>query len=607
MKLATKGLLVVSLPLIFQALIVSVLVGLLFQAQELTYKEARLNDIISECNQLSINISEAIQIAFFDNKRPGVLASPSIQGELDFLGPSMRNLRERLGEQPEEAENIKRLSQFTDRFIRQFKIAKKSNASPNNAGFQLRNIPQIRLLITFDHLYRIFEDTIAFENQSHSELPQKREKARFLIRIWLLSAVAASALSALGLAYFSSITISKPLGRMVKNAKNISRRQALEPEVTGSDELAHLDHVLHAVDSAIEEALTKERDLIAYAADLVFSVDRHGIFQSVNPFAESILGFEPEKLVGTSILSVIADCDREKTIQYLSNQYRDGEAVSFEIIMQPRNHNVIDTAWSAIWSQRQESLFCVAHDITERKHIERLKQDFIAMLSHDLRTPLMSVLSSINLVQAGAAGEVSARTESELNKVERSIDHLIELVNDLLDFEKLEAGRMDFDILPISFNEVLDESLRLVQALTEQKRVKIESPTQDFIVAGDQRKLIQVIVNLLSNALKHSPEDGLVQIQTQSTGNMVEISIHDQGPGVPDQYAEIIFTPFEQISERSTAALGTGLGLTICKLLVEGHDGKIGVRNSDLLQGSAFWFTVPTPGSTRSAGEAADQ
>jgi signal transduction histidine kinase len=267
-------------------------------------------------------------------------------------------------------------------------------------------------------------------------------------------------------------------------------------------------------------------------------------------------------------------------------------------MMQPRNQNVIDTAWSAIWSQRQESIFCVAHDITERKHVERLKQDFIAMLSHDLRTPLMSVLSSINLVQAGAAGEVSARTESELNKVERSIDHLIELVNDLLDFEKLEAGRMDFDILPISFNEVLDESLRLVQALTEQKRVKIGSPTKDFTVAGDQRKLIQVIVNLLSNALKHSPEDGLVQIQTQSTGNMVEISIHDQGPGVPDQYAEIIFTPFEQISTRSTAALGTGLGLTICKLLVEGHGGKIGVRNSDLLQGSAFWFTVPTPDST---------
>jgi signal transduction histidine kinase len=216
------------------------------------------------------------------------------------------------------------------------------------------------------------------------------------------------------------------------------------------------------------------------------------------------------------------------------------------------------------------------------------------MISHDLRTPLMSVLSSINLVQSGATGEVSAPVERELNSAERSVDHLIELVNDLLDFEKLEAGRMDFDIVPIHINEIVNESVRMVQALSDQRHVSIESPTKDFAVAGDQRKLIQVLVNLLSNALKHSPEGGVIKVQTRLVDGMLELSIHDQGPGVPDEFAEKIFAPFEQISHRPTAALGTGLGLAICKLVVEGHGGKIAVRHSDVLPGSAFWFTLLT-------------
>jgi len=180
-----------------------------------------------------------------------------------------------------------------------------------------------------------------------------------------------------------------------------------------------------------------------------------------------------------------------------------------------------------------------------------------------------------------------------LSSAERSVDHLIELVNDLLDFEKLEAGRMNFELVPLKISEVIDESVRLVDALAKERKVTIESPNRDLMVSGDQRKLIQVTVNLLSNALKHSPEGGVIKIQTREVGGMVECAIHDEGPGVPDEYAEKIFAPFEQINHRATAALGTGLGLAICKLVVEGHGGKIAVRHSDILQGSAFWYSLP--------------
>jgi signal transduction histidine kinase len=254
--------------------------------------------------------------------------------------------------------------------------------------------------------------------------------------------------------------------------------------------------------------------------------------------------------------------------------------------------NIIDTSWSAIWSERDQSLFCVIHDISERKNLERLKQDFIAMISHDLRTPLMSVHSSLDLVQSGAVGDLAPQTESQLASASRSTEHLIDLVNDLLDFEKLEAGRMDFSSDSAPLAEIFEETCQHVKALSDKMNVQIRRPENALTVRCDRRKLVQVLVNLVSNALKHSPPGGMIRLENKRINNMVEISVHDQGPGVPEEYQKSIFAPFEQISSRATAALGTGLGLAICKLIVEGQGGKIGVRSSDFLQGSAFWFTV---------------
>jgi PAS domain S-box-containing protein len=597
MKLATKGLLVVSFPLIFQLIIVIVLALLLWHVQQLAAKEARAQDVISECNRLSANMGTLMQSVFASDRASGILPRPLTQSDLDYVRSSVRALQQRLVDEPLEAKNVQRLSRFAEKFVQQLQVAKAED--PHNI-LGPKDLLELKLFVTTQHLFDIFNNMIEIENQTQPKQPELREKARQLIRLWLLAAVVVSSLAALALAYFSSMTISKPLQRMVKNALSISKRQPLEPEMIGNDELANLDRLLHTVNDAIEQALINERNLINYAADLVFSIDKNGVFKSVNPYSATLLGVDHEKLIGTSVLLLISKENRDQVNQYFSNyyQYKEGQTLSFEVRMQSKDLEAIDTSWSAIWSQREKSFFCVAHDITERKHVERLKQDFIAMISHDLRTPLMSVLSSINLVQSGAAGQISAPVESELNGAERSVDHLIELVNDLLDFEKLEAGRMDFDMVPTQISEIVNESVRMVQALSDQRHITIESPVNDFTVVGDQRKLIQVLVNLLSNALKHSPEGGVIKVQTRLVNGMVELAIHDQGPGVPYEFAEKIFAPFEQISHRSSAALGTGLGLAICKLIVEGHGGTIAVRHSDVLVGSAFWFTLPpVPGN----------
>jgi signal transduction histidine kinase len=198
----------------------------------------------------------------------------------------------------------------------------------------------------------------------------------------------------------------------------------------------------------------------------------------------------------------------------------------------------------------------------------------------------MSILGSINMVQMKSEG-MTTEARSDLASAERSVDHLIALVNDLLDFEKLEAGQMEFDIKPVTLDAIFQESAPLIEALLDQSDVQLNLPAQDCNVRGDKVKLVQLTVNLLSNAIKHSPREGQVEITVTKMQDFVEVAIHDQGPGVPPEHAERIFQPFG-----ATAAMGTGLGLAICKLIVKGHAGEIGVRPSELLGGSAFWFTV---------------
>ena len=196
-------------------------------------------------------------------------------------------------------------------------------------------------------------------------------------------------------------------------------------------------------------------------------------------------------------------CDRVDRL--IGARTESGATSTLEVRMRTVANNIIDTSWSAIWSEREQSLFCVIHDISERKNLERLKQDFIAMISQLLRTPLMSVHSSLELVQSGATGELAAQPQSQLGSASRSTEHLIDLVNDLLDFEKLEAGRMDFSPESLSLAEVFEETREHVKALSDKMNVQIQLPERTMSVHCDRRKLVQVLVNLVSNALKHSP------------------------------------------------------------------------------------------------------
>ncbi len=224
---------------------------------------------------------------------------------------------------------------------------------------------------------------------------------------------------------------------------------------------------------------------------------------------------------------------------------------------------------------------------------QRLKQRFVAMVSHDLRSPLTSMLSSMHLIATGGAGQASEEVLAHAQVADRNLRRLINLVNDLLDAERLSSGLMPMQLENILIAPVIENAIEAVQNLADEKNIDIVADGSLLQVYGDRGKLIQVLVNLLSNAIKYSPEGATITVLTEANSEYTEIQVIDNGKGIAKEYQQYIFEQFKQVDITDTdSSKGSGLGLSICKAIVEQHCGEIGVR-SEPGKGSTFWFRIP--------------
>ncbi|MBX9770402.1 MAG: HAMP domain-containing histidine kinase, partial [Candidatus Obscuribacterales bacterium] len=238
--------------------------------------------------------------------------------------------------------------------------------------------------------------------------------------------------------------------------------------------------------------------------------------------------------------------------------------------------------------------FCIAHDIDEAKKLRMMRQEFVNMVTHDVKTPLSAIKVFLDITtDTQIYGELTEKGKRTAQSLLASADRILQLLNNLLDLEKLETGMTHLDLKPVSFVDVISDCIAELEPLASLKNVSLDWRSEaKGIIAGDAEKLVQVVQNIMSNAIKYSPEHSAVTIEMDQVGGEIKCRIKDQGQGIDLEDQDSIFDRFTQARHGAKAKPGHGLGLSIARAIVEAHGGKIGVVSVPG-DGAEFWFTLP--------------
>jgi len=381
-----------------------------------------------------------------------------------------------------------------------------------------------------------------------------------------------------------------------------ARDEALVRLVAGvADQLGQFLERKEAQD-ALRESEARSRAILESAQDAVLTIDHEGRIQEFNPAAEQLFGFPRKQVLGRRMSDMIVPPDlRADHERGLARHLRTGESRMLGRRVEMRALRGDGTTFPAeisvirIEGFGRPSFTGFVRDLSERQAIERMKREFVSMVSHELRTPLTSLRGSLGLLALGTAGGLSKEAARLLEIAERNTVRLVTLINDILDLERLSSGRVELRKRPGPLGPILALAVEAVGPLAQEKGVQLVLPAErpDSRVLVDAERIEQVLINLLGNAVKFSPSGGRVWLLADPRAESAEISVCDEGPGIPAEWRERVFEPFQQVEgSDSRAKGGSGLGLAICKAIVERHGGRIGVEPRRPT-GSRFWFRVP--------------
>jgi PAS domain S-box-containing protein len=724
LQLSHKGIILVSVPLILELVFIAVLSILLHQAEVEVQRQIRSKAIISQANALSKLFYDAgvAMGGYSITKSP--LFSDRYDKIVRQIPEDLTELKTLVGDNPRQQQILKNLAVITETGLKILGEAKGAidDNQVDVAQFRARHMyKEIRSLADRlqEELHGLTEDEQKIAQQS----PEASNRSRSMVKYYLVVGVIFNVLLAFGLAAFFSRGITRRLNVLTDNSMRLARGDPLNPLLGGADEIAMLDETFHGMADALMEASRKERAIIENAVDVICSIDVDGKFINVSPSSRHTWGYEPEELIGRRFIELVLPADHQETIRAVRAVRAERGTMNFENRTRRKDGSLVTILWSTFWSESERSMFCVAHDISQRKaaeeaikanerrirqiienmlaglmiltrdgiiesinpasermfgyraeelighhimtcfhdsklfsvdneqdrnnfmenlmnssynrigeldalkkigepfpieislgdletadgpkllanildvserrEVERLKKEFVSTVSHELRTPLTSIRGSLTLLSVGAMGVLPEQVKKVVGIAERNTIRLITLINDILDIEKLESGKLDMVFDTIAIGNVLERSSESVKAFAEQNGIKLELLPSDAQVYADGDRLVQVLVNLVSNAVKFSPKGETVTVKVEAVQNWIEVKVIDRGRGIPEKFKGLLFQRFQQVeASDSKKKGGTGLGLAICKGIVEAHGGSIGVESEEG-KGSCFWFRIP--------------
>lgn len=713
LKLSHKMLILVGIPLLFELAFVGALACLVFDAQSQVARESRAREVaagVDRLMRLSMQGSVEFSGFIFTQNRKFIIRFNNCADQ--YLKLSQR-LEELLTDDPNTRAALKDTEETLDKIIEL-----TNQAHDRYERGASRGIEEISTISNWvrdlkSSLVKLAQEQRAIATSSAAS----QIKSWSLIRQYLIAGIALNIAIALFLVVWINKDISRRLKVLMDNIILLGQDAELNPLTEGTDEVSRLDLFFHKMAEALKEAAQKEKSLINNAVDVICSVDAKGKFSAVSPACRTSWGYESPELIGTEMLAVVDDRDKQATSEAVREIRSGSRAAPFENRVSKKDGSIISALWSAYWDTGEDSLFCVTHDISDRKQaeirlkaneqrvrkimdslplglaivdstgkiailnpglcnlvhekaielagksitsildnpsnrskdsmmlelfenqsaassewkvrastgekvpvevslkefktaegprflvimadiseryeLEKLKQQFVTMVSEDLRAPLARINEVLEKVIAQEYGPLTEDGKRNASITARNTTRLISLVNDLLDIKQIQDGNLDLSPDRTDIQKILTESASALKSLSEKKNIFLEVTAKPTEIVADEEKLIQVVINLLSNAVKFSPEGSTIKLSSFKHQEHIEVTVEDRGQGIPASHRQSIFERFQQVRASDASEKGgSGLGLAICKAIIESHGGEIGVQSEEGM-GSKFWFRVP--------------
>jgi len=718
MTISRKILILVAFPLTIGTALLLILGFMLFEAEQQTRREAYTNQIKSGIEKIGIlgSFSLSCLTMFSLTHDPSYASqyaavSKQLQEQFNLLEQLCKPDPAMLRQEQKFRETVTRDSASMAALQKDLAYNSEKPAS----GFGMLDVRDAAKKIK-SVIHEQLEAGELFASAAASEKPSTGISARRwteMIELLLVFGLIANVIASVLLARILSGNIVVRLNALVDNSIRLGTGLPIKPRLGGTDEIARVDNVFHKMADELQAASLRERAIVDNAVDVICSLDQNGQFTAVNLASAKVLGYQPADLLSRNIADIVIDEDKQATRSSLELAAKQESMSLFEARCHNQNEQITHILWSVRWSAPEQSYFCVAHDITERKlaeallkeseasirlilegmpigllvsndrgmieitnmrsalmfgyehedmitkplsllfdaslepklstfvsgkqtdikpaeltaikkdgetftaeisfadlsfhgerkilavvfdiskrkEVERLKKEFVSMVSHDLRSPLMSIQGTFSLLLSGQFIALDDRSQACLSASESASGQLIELINGLLDIEKLESGEMRLQNQFVDIGSVISRSVSSVGSLAQQQGVEISIDTDSGKCFGDSSKIVQVLVNLLANAVRRSTPQSQVTISARIDGAMVELKVSDNGPIISPAQAQEIFDKFKTVSSSAAASsTNSGLGLAICKAIIEAHDGTMTVESHPTVNGATTTF-----------------
>ncbi len=404
---------------------------------------------------------------------------------------------------------------------------------------------------------------------------------------------------ALMFAWVVSRLISRPINRIIQVSRSFSKGDfSRRIELSSPDEVGELASTLnsmaHDIEDKIREVTWQNQHLSAILNSMIEGVivlDKHGRIVSVNPTIEKIFRVTRADAQGKLFLEALRNNDLSEIINQV---LKTGRPLSQELSLIWPVQKIFQVNATPVFERNAVTgCLVVVHDITEIRKLETMRRDFVANVSHELKTPLTSIKGFVETLLEGAF-EDKENSRQFLKIIQVHSDRLNNLINDLLELSSIESNEITLKIEDFSLTQLAREAIDGFSSQIKKKNIEIRNELpSDLIIRADRNRVEQIVTNLLDNALKFNKENGSVKIYSDYTDDKIRIYVEDSGLGIPAKDIPRIFERFYRVDKaRSRELGGTGLGLSIVKHIVELHGGIVGVESVEGL-GSKFWFTIP--------------